>query len=66
MKAVAARWLVERKKENGQPKGGMGGRHAATTQGFQGEGCGALAVAYPWALGALGVQLATAHPGPGG
>ena len=21
-------------KENGQPKGGMGGRHAATTQGF--------------------------------
>ena len=22
------------KKENGQPKGGMGGRHAATTQGF--------------------------------
>ena len=25
---------VERKKENRQPKGGMGGRHAATTQGF--------------------------------
>ena len=24
----------KRKKENGQPKGGMGGRHAATTQGF--------------------------------
>jgi len=24
----------ERKKENRQPKGGMGGRHAATTQGF--------------------------------
>ena len=24
----------ERKKENTQPKGGMGGRHAATTQGF--------------------------------
>ena len=26
--------VKERKKENGQPKGGMGGRHAATTQGF--------------------------------
>ena len=26
--------LKERKKENIQPKGGMGGRHAATTQGF--------------------------------
>ena len=25
---------VKRKKENGQPKGGMGERHAATTQGF--------------------------------
>jgi len=25
---------VFRKKENRQPKGGMGGRHAATTQGF--------------------------------
>ena len=24
----------ERKKENGEAKGGMGGRHAATTQGF--------------------------------
>ena len=24
----------KRKKENRQPKGGMGGRHAATTQGF--------------------------------
>ena len=24
----------ERKKENRHPKGGMGGRHAATTQGF--------------------------------
>jgi len=24
----------ERKKENTQPKGGMGERHAATTQGF--------------------------------
>ena len=24
----------ERKKENRQPKRGMGGRHAATTQGF--------------------------------
>ena len=24
----------ERKKENRQPKGGMGGRYAATTQGF--------------------------------
>ena len=24
----------ERKKENRQPKGGMGERHAATTQGF--------------------------------
>ena len=23
-----------KKKGNGQPKGGMGGRHAATTQGF--------------------------------
>ena len=32
---------AERKKENRQPKGGMGGRHAATTQGFQGEKCGA-------------------------
>ena len=28
----------ERKKENGQPKGGMGGRHAATTQGFKERG----------------------------
>merc|ERR1712086_1189474 len=28
-------------------KGGMGGRHAATTQGFSGEGCDALAVAHP-------------------
>ena len=27
----------------------MGGRHAATTQGFSGEGCDALAVAHPWA-----------------
>jgi len=26
--------VLKRKKENGQPKGGMGGRHAATTQGF--------------------------------
>ena len=26
--------VAERKKENTQPKGGMGGRHAATTQGF--------------------------------
>jgi len=26
--------MKERKKENRQPKGGMGGRHAATTQGF--------------------------------
>ena len=26
--------LKERKKENRQPKGGMGGRHTATTQGF--------------------------------
>ena len=25
---------VPKKKENRQPKGGMGGRHAATTQGF--------------------------------
>ena len=25
---------VVKKKENRQPKGGMGGRHAATTQGF--------------------------------
>ena len=30
---------AERKKENRQPKGGVGGRHAATTQGFQGEKC---------------------------
>merc|ERR1711935_186542 len=30
-------------------KGGMGGRHAATTQGFLGEVCGALSVAHPWA-----------------
>ena len=29
------------KKENRHRKGGMGGRHAATTQGFQGEKCGA-------------------------
>ena len=28
------RVVLKRKKENGQPKGGMGGRHAATTQGF--------------------------------
>merc|ERR1712021_115632 len=28
-------------------KGGMGGRHAATTQGFSGEVCDALAVAHP-------------------
>ena len=41
----------EKKKENGHPKGGMGGRHAATTQGFFGEGCDALAVAH------LGVRL---------
>ena len=27
-------YLKERKKENRQPKGGMGGRRAATTQGF--------------------------------
>ena len=27
-------WQKERKKENRQPKGGIGGRHAATTQGF--------------------------------
>ena len=27
-------FCVSKKKENGQPKGGMGGRHAATTQGF--------------------------------
>ena len=26
--------VIEKKKENTQPKGGMGGRHAATTQGF--------------------------------
>jgi len=31
---VRALVVPERKKENGQPKGGMGGRHAATTQGF--------------------------------
>jgi len=36
-----------RKKENRQTKGGMGGRHAATTQGFQGEKCVVLAVAHP-------------------
>ena len=37
-------FVIQRKKENTQPKGGMGGRHAAThaaTQGFQGEKCGA-------------------------
>ena len=28
------RTTKERKKENTQPKGGMGERHAATTQGF--------------------------------
>jgi len=28
------RRILKEKKENGQPKGGMGGRHAATTQGF--------------------------------
>ena len=27
-------FLKERKKENRQPKGGMGGRYTATTQGF--------------------------------
>ena len=32
--------LKERKKENCHSKGGMGGRHAATTQGFEGEECG--------------------------
>ena len=42
--------LRKRKKEKGQSKGGMGGRHAATTQGFKGEGCDALAVAHPYAL----------------
>ena len=26
--------VLERKKENRQPKGGMGGRYTATTQGF--------------------------------
>ena len=26
--------VCARKKENRQPKGGMGGRHVATTQGF--------------------------------
>ena len=33
---AGGRWgpMAERKKENRQPKGGMGGRHAATTQGF--------------------------------
>ena len=36
--------VPSRKKENGHAKGGMGGRHAATTQGFLGEVCGALAV----------------------
>ena len=34
--AIICRQVIskERKKENRQPKGGMGGRHAATTQGF--------------------------------
>ena len=39
----------ERKKENRQPKGGMGGRYTATTQGFQGGDSVVLAVTYPWA-----------------
>ena len=30
---TARRHSEKRKKENRQPKGGMGGRHAATTQG---------------------------------
>ena len=39
----------KRKKENRQPKGGMGGRYTATTQGFQGGDSVVLAVTYPWA-----------------
>ena len=39
----------ERKKENRLPKGGMGGRYTATTQGFQGGDSVVLAVTYPWA-----------------
>ena len=43
----------ERKKESRQPKGGMGGRYTATTQGFfkegEREGSVVLAVAHPWA-----------------
>ena len=39
----------------------MGGRHAATTQGFQGEECVVLAVAHPnpWscAISNIGVRL---------
>jgi len=31
---VRASPVPKEKKENRQPKGGMGGRHAATTQGF--------------------------------
>ena len=31
---VCCEMAKERKKEPRQPKGGMGGRHAATTQGF--------------------------------
>jgi len=31
---ILSRAQCKKKKENGQPMGGMGGRHAATTQGF--------------------------------
>ena len=33
-RATASEAVTARKKENRQPKGGMGGGHAATTQGF--------------------------------
>ena len=41
--------VEERKKENSQRKGGMGGRYTATTQRFQGGESVVLAVTYPWA-----------------
>jgi len=34
VRVPCARLSKERKKENRQPKGGMGERHAATTKGF--------------------------------
>ena len=44
---VRASPVPKRKKENGQAKGAMGGRHAATTQGFYKERSVVLAVAHP-------------------